>query len=159
MNIERVDPKDEATFREICTLLLPMEQELALVPVDPDKAGIELWKGIAENNTWVVRIDGKMVGVLILIDRKFWQNPAYSYLANLVLYVDPGHRFALVGRKLLQHARENAMPATKPIVIEMLNRHRRPRPTGDSFYAAMVGYLPIGHQTMLRKGHLAHVDA
>lgn len=151
MIVDRINAEDEEEFRQLAAFLIPMASEVSVVPVDIPHMTREGWKAIAEGNSWAAWSDGNIVGALLLVKRPFMENPAFTYLTNMIFYVAPSQRFAMVGRRLLQAARDDAQPRSAPILIEIRNRMRAAKLQGETMYATLAGFLPVGHIAVVRK--------
>lgn len=152
IEIERVDPDDRATCNELAAFLVEIEGEgVSPVPIDPVAAAGQVWLALKEGNSWVARINDKIVGTLVLVERKHWQNPAYADFVSMVFFVGRQHRFSLVGRKLLYAARDMAEPHDKAVFIEITNSARAPKMVENALHATMVGFIPYSHVMRLRK--------
>lgn len=152
MIVERLNADDEGAFAELAQMLLPMAAEVGVVPVDPPAAFRAVWLAASEGNTFVARLDeGRIVGVLCLERQTYWYNPAQTFLADKLFYVAADQRFALVGVKLLKFAKANAEPGNEAIFVRIQNRNRRPSDPAAAFSAQVAGYVPFGHDTVIRK--------
>lgn len=150
ITIERLDPNDPAGFKELGAFLLPMAGEVSIIPVDPATAAEELWLAVAEGNTFVAKIDGKIAGAIAMISNKYWQNRAFSFLVDMFFYVAKDQRFALVGVKLLRAVKEMAEPGDKAAFVRVINRNRHGKNVQEGLYATIAGFIPFGHLTMIR---------
>lgn len=154
--VEKVDPQDEETFRELGDLLVPMVEDQAIVDVVFTDAAEEFWLAIAEGNTFVAwageEDDRKLAGVLSIVKGPcFWYNRSRYYFRDFAFYVARDQRFALVGVKLLRAARDQIEPKGVPIFIQVVNPRRRAKGVPETYYSTIAGYLPAGHVTMIRR--------
>lgn len=152
MLIERVSPDDQDTFKELVAFLTPMAAEVAIVPVDPAGAAAQGWHTIAEGNTFIARADnGKIAGTIAMTRGNYWYAPERGYLIDRWFYVGHDYRFALVGPKLLRAVRDLAEPLHEAAIVRVLNPSRRQRDDAASFHASIVGWVPVGHETVIRR--------
>lgn len=152
ITVEHIQPDDEATFRALGDLLLPMAGEIAVVPVDVIATTREVYAAINEGNAFAAKNDdGAILGVLILVRTPYWYAPDHYFLTDRIFYVSGEWRqFALVGVKLMRAAKEMAEPRGEAIFLHIQNRHRRAPDHPATHYSHVAGYTPFGHVTAIR---------
>ena len=146
--ISRVDAEDRETFAALMDLSVLMAEEMALVPVNPEKAAIKVHGTIEAGLAWIARRDTSIVGAIGLKEVPFDYGDD-TFLLDSFLYVAAGERFGEVGVKLMRAVRDHAEDRHKILFIGVMNPTRRQKKTELGLYLEVAGFLPFGHLTRI----------
>lgn len=133
----------ETSFVEVFEMLLALHAEGGYAPLDGDKAMTACYTMLKDGMTFVAKIEGNPVGVLVLGERKFWYSES-SFLQEVAFFVRPEYRGGMVGIKLMRAAKALADVKGKICFITVNNPDRRTKKTTASIACQVAGYVPLG---------------
>lgn len=148
LKIERL-ANDEQSFADMFELLLELHAAGGFAKLDADKAATNAYQMLAEGMTFMARVKGKPVGLLVLAELSFWYADE-TFLQECAFYVKPEYRARDVGVRLLKAVREEADQRNKIAFVTINNPDRRPKKTTMSLESQTAGYVPLGYTLKIR---------
>lgn len=142
ITIEKADPEDKETFGALMALAPAMVEEMALVPVNPEKVGAKVYQCIKDGLCWVARSDGDVVGTIGLKELE-WDYADGTFWADSFFYVAADQRFGVVGVKLIRAVAAAAKEAEKICLVARVKPEAKKTEFG--IYAEIAGFFPFGH--------------
>lgn len=153
--IEKIEANIENAER-VYRFIRPMALEVALAPVDDERAFTQFCGIIDEGHTFIATDGEEIVGALGLVAVPYWYGDGNdAFLIDKFLYVRPDRRFGDVGIKLLRAGRDEGRRLGKSVFVMVANPDRRPKNNEASVYATVAGYTPFAHLMHLYKAPVA----
>ena len=129
MKIERAEV-NQASFDELCALLLPMAREVGLAPFDYRTARENGYRTLSEGMTFVARHQtGAIMGTVGMVRSPLWYArwPDYYTLTDSWFYVAPEFRGGRAAAGLIHTVRDLGRSMAVPTFIRVVNPNRRER--------------------------------
>ncbi|MEP0323316.1 GNAT family N-acetyltransferase [Bauldia litoralis] len=148
MIIEKADPEDQETFARLMDLSVEMAEEMALVPVNPEKAAGKVYDTIRNGLCWVAKSNDRIVGAIGLKEIDFDYADG-TFWADSFFYVDRAERFGAIGVKLIRAVRDAAKEAEKICIVARVREDQREKRSEFGIYAEIAGFTPFGHMARI----------
>lgn len=155
MSVEiRPAERNQEAAERLYAFIRPMAQEVALAPVDDQRAFQNMAAIVDQGHSFVAWDGDEIVGALGLTMVPYWYAED-TFLIDRFLYVRPDRRFGEVGVKLLRAGRDEGKRTGKSVFILVANPDRKVKQDEAAMYATVAGFSPMAHLLQLHKAPVA----
>jgi len=146
----RVATEDD--YEGLFELLAGMHKEMAIAPLNVDKAAASISEGVI-NGEVLVALDkkGKIVGTIGVIEEKWWYSDS-SYLMDRFFYTARSERGDEIGKALLEAVTVFSDSRNLPLILSVMNPKRaRPNKRWQRIFDRAM-FIPAGYGLIAPKG-------